>query len=165
MSLVGNQTRKSYNFKSVGNNLADVEAEVVLAAKEKPPIGIKTPLEISSGTGVFTMHTDIAKQISDNLRNLIMTNHGERLGFYDFGANLRPLLFNLGQEDADTQAIENIKAAVSKYMPFVSLNNFQVFVDRNDNKAVAKVAVQITYRIPRLDKLARSLEVMLYMGG
>ena len=165
MSLVGNQTRKSYAFKSTGNNLSDLEAAVVTRVKEKPPIGIKTPLELASAGGVFTMHTDIAKQISDNLRNLIMTNHGERIGFYDFGANLRPLLFNLGQEEADIQAVDNIKLAVSKYMPFINLSNFQVFVDRHDNKQVVKVAVQITYKIPRLDKLTRSLEVMLYMGA
>ena len=165
MSLVGNQTIKSYSFKSVGNNISDVEKADVIPVLRRPPIGIKTPIEISTNEGIFTMHTDISKQISDNLRNLIMTNHGERLGFYDFGANLRPLLFNLGQESADTQAIENIKRAVSKYMPFVALSNFQVFVDRNDNKEVAKVAVQITYKIPKLDNLTRSIEVMLYMGG
>lgn len=165
MSLVGNQTRKKYSFKSAGNNFADVEQDEVIIPKQKPPIGIKTPMELSMNTGLFTMHTDISKQISDNLRNLIMTNHGERLGFYDFGANLRPLVFELGQEEADILAVERIKAAVSKYMPFVSLSNFQVFVDRLDNKEVAKVAVQVTYKIPRLDKLTRSLEVMLYMGG
>ena len=164
MSLVGNQTRKSYSFKSAGNNLADQE-KVVIPDLQKPPIGIKTPLEFAAGPGVFTMHTDISRQISDNLRNLIMTNHGERLGFYDFGANLRPLVFDLGQEEADILAIERIKMAVGKYMPFVSLDNFQVFVDRLDNKEVAKVAVQVTYKIPKLDKLVRSLEVMLYMGG
>jgi phage baseplate assembly protein W len=165
MSLVGNQTRKTYSFKSAGNNFADVEQDEVVVVNQKPPIGIKTPMELSMNSGLFTMHTDISKQISDNLRNLIMTNHGERLGFYDFGADLRPLVFELGQEEADILAVERIKTAVSKYMPFVSLSNFQVFVDRLDNKEVAKVAVQVTYKIPRLDKLTRSLEVMLYMGG
>jgi len=165
MSLVGNQTRKTYSFKGAGNNVADIPEPVEEVVRQKPPIGIKTPLELSIDNGLFTMHTDIAKQVSDNLRNLILTNHGERLGFYDFGANLRPLLFDLGTDDADQKAINNIRAAVTKYMPFVSLNNFQVFVDRNDNKSVAKVGVQITYKIPRLDAATRSLEVMLYVGG
>jgi len=165
MSLVGNQTIKSYSFKSAGNNVSDIEKVEIEPVQKRPPLGIKTPIEMSVNEGVFTMHTDIAKLISDNLRNLIMTNHGERLGFYDFGADLRPLLFNLGQEAADTQAIENIKKSVGKYMPFVALSNFQVFVDRDDNKEVAKVAVQITYQIPKLDNLTRSIEVMLFMGG
>ena len=165
MSLVGNQTRKVYSFKGAGNNVADIPESVDTPVRQKPPIGIKTPLELSIDNGLFTMHTDVAKQISDNLRNLVMTNHGERLGFYDFGANLRPLLFDLGSEDADLKAIENIKAAVNKYMPFVSLSNFQVFVDRNDNKSVAKVGIQITYKVPQIDTAVRSLEVMLFVGG
>ena len=111
------------------------------------------------------MHKDIDKQLSDNLRNLLLTNHGERLGFYDFGANLRPLVFDLGTDTADQEAIRRIKRTTNKYMPFISLEGFQVFVDRKDNKAVAKVGVQITYKIPRLDTALRSLEVMLFMGG
>ena len=35
----------------------------------------------------------------------------------------------------------------------------------NDNKEVAKVGIQITYTIPRVDNYIRSLEVMLYIGG
>ena len=61
MSLVGNQTRKTYSFKSAGNNSADVEQDKVISERQKPPIGIKTPMEISMNTGVFTMHTDISK--------------------------------------------------------------------------------------------------------
>ena len=164
MSLTGNQTRKTYSFKSSGKSKSEIAAEVT-DTPIKLPIGIRTPLQISRGAGLFEMHTDLARQISDNLRNLILTNHGERLGFYDFGANLRPLLFNLGQENADQQAIDRIRDTVSKYMPFVSLGGFQVFVERFDNKEVAKVGIQITYGVPLLDAATRSMEVMLYVGG
>ena len=164
MSLVGNQTRKTYSFKSIGKTKSDIAAETT-DTPTKLPIGIRTPLQLSRSTGLFEMHTDISRQISDNLRNLILTNHGERLGFYDFGANLRPLVFDLGQEEADQQAIDRIRATVSKYMPFVSLAGFQVFVDRIDNEQVAKVGIQVTYTIPLIDVAVRSMEVMLYVGG
>lgn len=164
MSLTGNQTRKSYSFKSAGKSKAEIDAELPIAPK-KLPIGIKTPIQISRDTGLFEMHTDIAKQISDNLRNLILTNHGERLGFYDFGANLMPLVFELGTDEADQKAIDRINNTVRKYMPFVSLLGFQVFVDRVDNKQVGKVGIQITYNIPLIDQAVRSMEVMLYVGG
>jgi len=164
MSLIGNQTRKTYSFKSVGKTKSDIKAETTDTPTQLP-IGIRTPLQLSRGNGLFEMHTDIARQISDNLRNLILTNHGERLGFYDFGANLGPLVFDLGQEEADQQAIDRIRATVGKYMPFVSLGGFQVFVDRFDNKQVAKVGIQITYTIPLIDEAIRSMEVMLYVGG
>lgn len=164
MSLTRNQTRKTYSFKSSGKNKKELLSEVAPVSK-KLPIGIRTPVQLSKGSGIFEMHTDLAKQVSDNLRNLILTNHGERLGFYDFGANLGPLLFDLGTDEADELALERIRDSVGKYMPFVSLTNFQIFVDRNDNQAVAKIGIQITYTIPLLDAALRSLEVMLYMGG
>ena len=159
-----NQTRKVYSFVSSGV-VVNSDPVPTTRTPAKPPIGIKTPLQISAGDGLFEMHTDISKQISDNLRNLLLTNHGERLGFFDFGANLRPILFDLGTDTGDAEAISRIKGAVLKYMPFGSLQQFQVFVDRRDNKEVAKVGVQITYMIPRINDALRSLEVMLYMGG
>lgn len=163
MSLVRNQTRKEYSFKSVGSKIK--EAELNAEPKRLPPIGFKTPFRFSSNFEMFDMHTDMGKQVSDNLRNLILTNHGERLGFFDFGANLGPLVFELGSEEADEEAIVRISEAVNKYMPFVELDGFQVFIDHFDNKEVAKVGIRVTYLIPSLDSYGRSLEVMLYIGG
>lgn len=157
------QTRKEYSFRSVGNTKRD--SQNTIEKKERPPIGIKTPIQLSNKDGLFEMHRDVADQISDNLRNLILTNHGERLGFYDFGANIRPLVFNLGTEDADIVAIDRISKAVGKYLPFVTLDNFHVFVDHFDNKEVAKIGIVITYLVPAIDDNVRKLEVMLYVGG
>ena len=75
------------------------------------------------------------------------------------------MVFDLGTDEADQKAIDRIRKTVSKYMPFVSLVGFQVFVDRKDNKQVGKVGVQITYTIPLIDEAVRSMEVMLYVGG
>ena len=163
MSLTRNQTRKVYSFTSAGEKQKETLVPAVPIAA--PPIGIKTPIRLANSEGLLEMHTNVAKQISDNLRNLILTNHGERLGFFDFGANIRPILFNLGSDNGDSEAISRIKTTVSKYLPFVSLQEFQTFVDREDNKEVAKIGIQVTYTIPQLDKALRSLEIMLYMGG
>jgi len=164
MSLTRNQTRKVYSFNASGTQ-REPEQDQFQPPTKPPPLGIKTPMQLAASEGLFEMHTDVGKLVSDNLRNLILTNHGERLGFFDFGANLRPILFNLGSEDGDLEAINRIKRAVSKYMPFVSLQNFQTFTDRDDNRNVAKIGIQVTYSIPRVNEAVRSLEIMLYMGG
>lgn len=164
MSLSKRTTRKSYSFKSSGTNTKDLSNEPTPEVK-KPPIGIKTPLEISFGQGLFVMHDDLGKTVADNLRNLIMTNHGERLGFPDFGANLKPILFDLGRDEGDLLAIQLIKTAVGKYMPFVNLQGFQSFIDAYDENTIAKIGIQITYTIPAADDLVRSLELLLYVGG
>ena len=103
--------------------------------------------------------------LQHNLRNLIQTNHGERLGNYFFGANLQPLVFEFSNPEVEQEAIRRIKSAVTEYMPYVNLETFEAFVENYDNKEVAKVGIRITYNMPRIEKGKRSLEIMLYVGG
>lgn len=159
--------QKTYSFKSVGN-LKEEEDEIRRKRRGtfKAPIGIKTPIEFSYNVGgLFKMHTSLAKQISDNFRNMIMTNHGERLGHYDFGANLAELSFELGSEDIDSTAMRRIARSTEKYMPFIQLDDFEPFVKRDDNEHVAKIGVRITYSVPAISLPRNSVEVLLYIAG
>ena len=91
-------------------------------SRAKSRYGIKTPLQLGEGrSGIFQMHFNSVENIDDNLKNLILTNSGERLGNYGYGANLRPLVSELSHarlDDFDTIAMESISRAVKKYMPF-----------------------------------------------
>ena len=95
---------------------------------KKTPIGIKTPLEKgeSRSRSLFKMHYDILDQIQDNLKNLIMTQKGERLGFPDYGTSLRKIYSNtkLSDNQIVDYASEEIKLAVEKYMPSINLIEF-----------------------------------------
>lgn len=165
MSVAGYKDRKVYSFKSVGEKPSLLQTRDEVSAPARLPIGIKTPIQLVGEGGFFQMHFDNANQIADNLRNLILTNHGERLVHYDFGANLRALTFNLGQEQFDNEAILRIKRAVNKYMPYVSLETFVSFVEHNDLDVIATVGIRITYRVEALDETTRVLEIILYAGG
>ena len=95
----------SFNFKSSGKTAEQKSIESIL--KSATPIGIKTPLRFASGDGLYGMNYVLSDQVKDNLRNLIMTNWGERLGFYDFGGNLRSLTTEyVSLDDFDSKAIE-----------------------------------------------------------
>lgn len=151
----------SFNFKSVGKTATQKAIETLI--KSPTPIGIKTPLSQGQQEGIFAMHYTLADQVHDNLRNLLLTNWGERLGFYDFGANLRPLTTELvSQEDFDAACIERISGAVNKWMPFINLEDFLSEYDRNENKNTAIAKVTITYSIPALNVDKRALEITLY---
>lgn len=149
------------SFKSVGKTREQTLAEAVNSTVV--PIGIKTPLR-SGDDSVFAMHTSLIDQIHDNLRNLLLTNHGERLGLYDYGANLRPLATEfVNQDDFDAAAVERISTAVSRWMPFVSLDNFLSQVDDSDGiKGTTSVKFKITYTVPSLQTSQRALEVTIY---
>lgn len=151
----------TYSFKSVGKTQEDLEEE---SLTESPiPFGIKTPLSLGSSEGIFAMNYSLEDQFADNLKNLLLTNWGERLGLYRFGANLRPLTTELvSQEDFDNQAIERIRAAVETWMPFIDLESFTSTVDRNENKNTAVINITIVYNIPPINVTGKSLQIVLY---
>ena len=149
------------NFKSVGIKNDDKSLQQI---KTDKPLGFKTPLRFGTNS-IFAMYIDIGEQIHNNLKNLILTNHGERLSRYDFGANLHPLCFEFSADDFDVQATTRIKTAVAKYMPFISLESFQTFIDRNNNEHIGKIRIRITYDIPLLNIRNKAIEVVLFIGG
>jgi phage baseplate assembly protein W len=156
---------KSYSFKSVGEKSTDYKARQ-LARVTSPPIGIKTPIEIgTTDDGLLKMHHSIADQIKDNLRNLILTNRNERLAFPDFGADLAPLAFELGTEDADEEAMRRIKSATEKYMPFIVLEDFSLVNEISDTGATALIKMLITYSVPKANIVNQSLSLKMRFGG
>ena len=151
----------TYNFKSVGKTQAQKKEEELKVTQI--PYGIKTPLQIGNDTGIFIMNYSLADQFADNLRNLLQTNWGERLGLYDFGANLQPLTTEyVSQEDFDSEAISRISAAVKKWMPFIDLEDFTSVVNRKDNENTAVIQINITYNIPALEVKKKGIQVTLY---
>lgn len=161
MSTTNN--RKVYSFKSVG----ELESTNRLQEKEirqKVPIGIATPVQLGSNS-LLNMHTERLKVIKDNFRNMILTNHGDRLGFYDFGANLEELTFELGSEDGDAEATRRIAKTTSKYMPYINLDTFEPFVEKFDNQHTGKVGIRVVYTVPAINIEKQGLEVLLYVSG
>lgn len=150
----------SYSFKSSGTTAADAASNAL--SRTSMPIGIKTPLLLGDDD-LLKMHFSLASQLTDNLRNLILTNWGERLGFYDYGANLRPILSDLVSiDDFDSEAINRIRAAVQRWMPYIDLQDFISEVDHTQNKNTAVIRLTITFNIPNLNVVGRKLQVLLY---
>jgi phage baseplate assembly protein W len=151
------------DFKSVG------ETGSARRFKTEPneiPIGIKTPIELGQGhEGIFTMHTSLRDQIGDNLRNLILTNHGERLGLYNFGANLQELSMERGNDDFEVEAIIRIREAVSKFMPYVDLQTFESRSNRDNVTGLFRVRIRVTYGVPTLGISRGILEVVIFVAG
>lgn len=152
----------AYSFKASGKTQ---EQTLVEALQQSPvPIGIVTPMRPGTSEGVFAMHFKLGDAVHDNLRNLVLTNHGERLGLYDFGANLRPLTTEfVSQDNFDGSAVERIKTAVARWMPYIELEEYVAVVDRNDNRATAVIVMTITYNVPALGVKKRALQITLYV--
>ena len=151
------------SFKDVGF-LSNQNSPATNAGNNILPIGFKTPLETDDGSSIFKMHYDLTDQITDNLRNLILTNHGERLAFYDFGANIRPLLTDFSNKDNfDAEAMTRIKKAVTKFMPFVELIGFESKIDRLENVYTGIIKILIIYKSQLANIGETGLEVTLFI--
>ena len=151
------------DFKSAGQTIT---ARRFQRDVNEIPIGIKTPIELGRDHGgIFKMHTSLADQVADNLRNLIMTNHGERLGFYGFGANLQELTMERGHDSFEIDAISRIREAVVKYMPYVDLKTFDSTAVTDRSTGLVHVRITVTYSAPTLGVMAGQIEVVLYVAG
>ena len=153
-----------YDFKSVGDLSTSRKFKTVPNQK---PIGIKTPLQLGqSNDGIFAMHFNLEDQIQDNLRNLLLTNWGERVGFYDFGANLRELSLELTSDTFDREVMIRINSAVSKWMSFVELQTFEkTIVGRVQNSSVSQVKMLIKYNVSKLGIQNKAIELTFYFAG
>lgn len=159
------QARKSYDFKSVGQSQATYDARVTNEAA-KFPIGITTPISFgTSGHSIFDMSYDIAVQIKDNLKNLLMTNHGERLMLGDYGADLLSLAFELTAEDADTAAARQILTATEKYMPFIELDTFEPSIEKSNEGNVILSKIKVIYSVPSLALTNQVIEAIIFTAG
>ena len=149
----------SYSFKAAGKTQAQRSAEQVNVSSL--PVGIKTPLELGTIDGILRMHHNLADQVHDNLRNLLLTNFGERLSLYAFGANLRPLTSEWTTiDDFDSQAMERISSAIQRWMSYISLENYVSRLDSTETQGTI-VRIVITYNVPALNVVSKSLEIAL----
>jgi phage baseplate assembly protein W len=94
------------------------------------PINIKYPMQYAT-KGAFATNDTTVDAISDDLKILIKTNWGERVIQYDFGANLRSLLFE-PMVNTKQQISDYISAAVDKWMPFVVISSLTVDLNEDD---------------------------------
>jgi phage baseplate assembly protein W len=118
------------------------------------------------------MHTDPRDQIRDNFRNLVMTNRGERIGMYNFGADLSSLLFDFVSVENIMPEIENrIRTAADASMPGMVIDEITaVELDRKEKdeinrKGMVKIRLRIIYSIPAARINRQGIEVTLQNAG
>jgi len=148
------------SFKSVGETL---NSDKFLSSKTFDlPYGITTPLQVGDDS-LFEMSSGMASQIYDNLKNLIMTNHGERLGQFSFGANLQPLLSErISNDSFDAEAMRRIKTAVNFFMPYISLKDFETQIGEFDEiTRSTSIFITLTYDIKDLGVVNKKIVVSL----
>jgi len=164
-------SHSKYKFKSVGNKKTNRKFDNTNVSK-RANIGIKTPIRSTGTTEIFDMHTDFREQLKDNLKNLILTNYGERICRTNFGANLKSLVYDYSKDKQYNDTIKKmiLKEAEEK-MPAIKITDIQsvVLSDLEKNNAnlrgLAKLKLRVVFSIPSARVNNQSVEVEMFIGG
>lgn len=151
------------NFKNVGV-IKEPGRSFQERQRSTVPIGIKTPVELDTSSGAFlAMHTSMRAQIADNLKNLISTNWGERVGLYNFGGNLSELATEFTNlDDFENEAAIRINTAIQRWMPFVEPLDMTSRIDNEDDlTGMAKIVISLVYAIPMLNVTKDTVEITI----
>ena len=104
-------------------------------------IGLALPLK-SDNNNVFQLTKNSFDQVRHNLKNLLLTNIGERVYQPEFGSRLRQICFEQLDDSLPTRVEDEVRRAVSFWLPYVNIESVET-LSEEDNKA--KIFVRVTF--------------------
>lgn len=114
-------------------------------------IGLSLPIQITDVA--FSQNFDTLSQIKTNIINLLKTRQGERLMHPEFGSGLHRVLFSqMDDTEFTTLVEETIEASISRWLPYVRINEIVVDVDTN-NRDKNTANVSITFSVNENEEL------------
>ena len=120
--------RPIYQYKPVESN--DTAIGILLPlnknAKGKAPSDVYNAAA-KNGKGVFESSYTTQEAVISNLKNLILTQKGERYMQPNFGTNIKKVLFENNTEDIRSILAETINEDIEYWLPYVKLKNVDAF--------------------------------------
>ena len=102
-------------------------------------IGLELPMT-HGPLGFFKRTKTALEQAKSNIRNLLLTNKGERLGNPTFGTNLLPLVFSQENTDLEARVEEEIRASMGEFLPFINIVSIETnFSETNKDTAIVNL--------------------------
>ena len=98
--------------------------------EKRKAVGFSFPF---SGDGVFTPTYTTKDQLKSNLINYFLTNRGERYLNYNFGANLRNIVFEGIVEENLVSLQYRIQNDVTRWFPNVKIENLAISTNEDQN--------------------------------
>ena len=107
-------------------------------------VGLSFPLR-SDNNNDFALTKNSLQQARHNLRNLLLTQVGERVGQLEIGSNLRALIFEPDDKNLPIKIEEEVRRATSRWLPYINIQNVQTLSDDgNKNKVFVQVSFSTT---------------------
>jgi hypothetical protein len=107
-------------------------------------VGIGFPLGFNVEGRLFNQTKTVLDQAKSNLRNLLLTTPGERVGQPDFGCNLIDVLFDQNIVEISNRVDEIIRESVSQQLPYILINDIFVSSAVDDSN---QLNIQIEFSV------------------
>ena len=104
-------------------------------------IGLSFPLRADNNNDFALTKTSL-HQAQHNLKNLLLTQVGERVNQPEFGSRLRALCFEQLDDSLPTRIEEEIKRSVSNWLPYINIIEVQTLTEEGDKN---KIFVKLKY--------------------
>ena len=104
---------------------------------------VKLPVSRDPDDG-YSLTKTLEQVATQNLKNLLLTNPGERMMDPDFGVGLKRYLFEMRTEEVNYEMNSKIREQVSKYLTYIKIKNINF---ENDLLNENMVTVSIVYSI------------------
>ena len=95
-------------------------------------IGLGLPMRYDDVKGFFPGTSTTLSQTGSNIRNLLLTNRGERVGQPNFGGDLLLTLFEPMSDQLITSVELRISEAMVEWLPHVTVNELIVEQDESE---------------------------------
>ena len=105
-------------------------------------IGLALPIK-PDDNNVFSLTKNSYDQVRHNLRNLLLTNVGERVYQPEFGSRLRELCFEQLDDTLPQRIEDEVRRAVNFWLPYVNIVSVKTLT-QEDKKSKIFVRVQFS---------------------
>ena len=120
------------------------DINILTTSKSNRILGVAFP--VVEGLGGFFTRSEGAETIMSSLKQLLLTNKGERVMRAEFGTNLRKAVFEPFDNELKMSLERDITRAISEYEPRIDLNNLIISWDEA-SPGYNQIYVRLTYNI------------------
>ena len=125
-------------------------------------IGQAAALETYTEAGFFPRTQTLRQQASHNIKCLLQTIPGERLGIPEYGSRLHHLLFEPMEENLYTKIEDEIKSSMGRWLPYIIIKRIDI---SSSDKYTNYVNVSIDFALAWEMESIQSVEVMFANAG
>jgi phage baseplate assembly protein W len=119
-----------------------------LRNKNMSTITPKFPIQIVADQAAMSSYEegDILSAIRFNIKNIVLTNPGERIMDSNFGSGITQMLFEQPSSNFSSEVKRRVQSQIKQYAPYINLK--EISVNYNGESGIV---VSVSYEVPELD--------------